>query len=52
MAKAFAGKAAVDNANNAVQVFGGAGYSSELPVEKLYRDSKIFEICKCSVGVL
>ncbi|KAI9635702.1 acyl-CoA dehydrogenase/oxidase [Dioszegia hungarica] len=50
MAKAFAGKAAVDNANNAVQVFGGAGYSSELPVEKLYRDSKIFEICEYSVG--
>lgn len=46
MAKAYAGKAAVENANMAVQVYGGAGYSSEMPVEKLYRDSKIFEICE------
>lgn len=44
MAKALAGKAAVDNANLAVQVFGGAGYNTELPVEKLYRDAKIFEL--------
>lgn len=48
MAKAYAGKAAVENANMAVQVFGGTGYSSEMPVEKLYRDSKIFEICESS----
>ena len=29
---------------DAVQVFGGAGYNSEYPVEKLMRDSKIFQI--------
>lgn len=46
MAKAYAGKAAVENANLAVQVFGGAGFNTEMPVEKLYRDSKIFEICE------
>ena len=31
-------------ASDAVQVFGGYGYSSEYPVEKLLRDSKIFQI--------
>ncbi len=29
---------------DAIQVFGGAGYSSEYPVEKLFRDCKIFQI--------
>ena len=29
---------------DAVQVFGGYGYSSEYPVEKLMRDAKIFQI--------
>ena len=29
---------------NAVQVFGGNGYSREYPVEKLMRDAKIFQI--------
>ncbi|KDN52358.1 acyl-CoA dehydrogenase NM domain-like protein [Tilletiaria anomala UBC 951] len=42
MAKAMASEAAVSNANDAVQVFGGAGFNTEYPVEKLYRDSKIF----------
>lgn len=31
-------------ASDAVQVFGGNGYNSEYPVEKLMRDSKIFQI--------
>jgi alkylation response protein AidB-like acyl-CoA dehydrogenase len=30
--------------SNAIQVFGGYGYSREYPVEKLMRDSKIFQI--------
>jgi len=30
--------------SDAVQVFGGYGYNEEYPVEKLYRDSKIFQI--------
>jgi alkylation response protein AidB-like acyl-CoA dehydrogenase len=30
--------------SNAVQVFGGYGYSKEYPVEKLMRDAKIFQI--------
>ncbi|KZO97848.1 acyl-CoA dehydrogenase NM domain-like protein [Calocera viscosa TUFC12733] len=44
MAKALASRAAVENANLAVQVFGGAGFNTEYPVEKLFRDSKIFEL--------
>ena len=29
---------------NAVQVFGGAGFNTEYPVEKLMRDAKIYQI--------
>ena len=43
-AKAFAADMAVKVASDAVQVYGGNGYSREQPVEKLYRDSKIFQI--------
>ncbi len=44
MAKAFAADAAHRIASDAVQIFGGYGYSQEYPVEKLLRDSKIFQI--------
>ena len=43
-AKAFAADKAVEIATDAVQVHGGFGYSKEYPVEKLYRDAKIFQI--------
>lgn len=43
-AKAFAADAAMQNATDAVQVFGGNGYSKEYPVEKLMRDAKIYQI--------
>ena len=43
-AKAFAADAAMESATNAVQVFGGYGYSREYPVEKLMRDAKIYQI--------
>jgi acyl-CoA dehydrogenase len=43
-AKAFAADAAMRIATNAVQVFGGYGYMSEYPVEKLMRDAKIYQI--------
>ena len=43
-AKAFAADVAVKSAVDAVQVFGGYGYSEEYPVEKLMRDSKIYQI--------
>lgn len=40
IAKAVASAAAVENANCAVQIFGGIGFNTEGPVEKLYRDAK------------
>ena len=43
-AKAFAADTAMETALNAVQVFGGYGFSREYPVEKLMRDAKIFQI--------
>lgn len=43
-AKAFAADTAMKVATDAVQVFGGYGYSKEYPVEKLMRDAKIFQI--------
>ncbi len=42
--KAYAADAAMKIATDAVQVFGGYGYMSEYPVEKLMRDAKIFQI--------
>lgn len=44
MAKAFAADMAMEVATNAVQVYGGYGYSKEYPVEKLMRDAKIYQI--------
>ncbi|KAG8959593.1 hypothetical protein FRC00_001423, partial [Tulasnella sp. 408] len=44
MAKTLASRTAVENADKAVQIFGGAGFNTEYPVEKLYRDAKIFEL--------
>jgi len=44
IAKAFAADAAHRIASDAVQIFGGYGFNTEYPVEKLLRDSKIFQI--------
>ncbi|MBX9685912.1 MAG: acyl-CoA dehydrogenase family protein [Candidatus Obscuribacterales bacterium] len=44
IAKAFAADVAMKVATDAVQIFGGYGYSREYPVEKLMRDAKIFQI--------
>lgn len=44
MAKCLGGDIAVKVSQDAVQILGGYGYSSEYPVEKLYRDSKICQI--------
>src|SRR3989441_12092658 len=43
-AKAFGADTAMETALNAVQVFGGYGFSREYPVEKLMRDAKVFQI--------
>ncbi|XP_075230410.1 medium-chain acyl-CoA dehydrogenase [Lycorma delicatula] len=44
IAKALAADVANKNATDAVQIFGGNGFNSEYPVEKLMRDAKIYQI--------
>jgi alkylation response protein AidB-like acyl-CoA dehydrogenase len=44
MAKVFASEAAMKAATKAVQVHGGAGYITEFPVERIFRDAKLTEI--------
>ncbi len=43
-AKAMAADTATWAASEAIQVHGGMGYSTELPLEKLYRDAKVMQI--------
>lgn len=45
MAKYYASEVAVRAANDAVQIFGGYGYTKDFPVEKFYRDAKL-----CTIG--
>ena len=45
MAKYYASEVAVRCANEAVQIFGGYGYTKDFPVEKFYRDAKL-----CTIG--
>ena len=45
MAKYYASEVCVKIANEAVQIFGGYGYTKDFPVEKYYRDSKL-----CTIG--
>jgi len=45
MAKYFASEVAVRTSTEAVQIFGGYGYTKDFPVEKFYRDSKL-----CTIG--
>lgn len=45
MAKYYASEVAVRVADDAVQIFGGYGYTKDFPVEKYYRDSKL-----CTIG--
>lgn len=45
MAKYYASEICVEIATDAVQVFGGYGYTKDFPVEKFYRDSKL-----CTIG--
>lgn len=44
MAKLFASKTAVETAIEAVQVFGGYGFTEDYPVERYFRDAKVTEI--------
>ena len=45
MAKYYASEISVEVSTDAVQIFGGYGYTKEFPVEKFYRDSKL-----CTIG--
>jgi alkylation response protein AidB-like acyl-CoA dehydrogenase len=45
MAKYYSSEVAVRTATDAVQIFGGYGYTKDFPVEKYYRDSKL-----CTIG--
>ena len=45
MAKYYASEVAVKVSTEAVQIFGGYGYTKDFPVEKFYRDSKL-----CTIG--
>ena len=45
MAKYYASEVAVKVATEAVQIFGGNGYTKDFPVEKFYRDAKL-----CTIG--
>lgn len=45
MAKYYASEVAVRTATEAVQIFGGYGYTKDFPVEKFYRDAKL-----CTIG--
>ena len=44
IAKLVASDAAMDNARDATQIFGGYGFMNEFPVGRFYRDAKILEI--------
>ncbi len=44
MSKLKAGRTAVWVAERAVQIFGGYGYVRDFPVQRLYRDAKIYDI--------
>jgi acyl-CoA dehydrogenase len=43
-AKAYGADAAMRCSTDAVQIFGGYGYTKEYPVEKLMRDAKLLQI--------
>ncbi len=43
-AKTFAADSAMWATTEAIQIFGGMGYSTDYPVEKLFRDAKVFQI--------
>ncbi|MFY0600398.1 MAG: acyl-CoA dehydrogenase family protein [Cyclobacteriaceae bacterium] len=45
MAKLYSSEICVELANEAVQIFGGYGYTKDYPAEKFYRDSKL-----CTIG--
>ena len=45
MAKLYASELCVKAGNEAIQIHGGYGYTTDYPVEKFYRDAKL-----CTIG--
>ncbi|HWU37234.1 MAG TPA: acyl-CoA dehydrogenase family protein, partial [Candidatus Acidoferrum sp.] len=52
IAKYFAGEAAVRAAGMAMEIHGGMGYSLEMPVEKYYRDSKLYQVGEGTANIM
>lgn len=52
IAKYFAGEAAVRAAGWTMEIHGGMGYSIDLPVEKYYRDSKLYQIGEGTANIM
>jgi len=44
MVKAFASESVIRHTSNAIQIFGGAGYTAEYPLERYYRDARVWSI--------
>lgn len=52
IAKYFAGEAVVKAAGMAMEVHGGMGYSLEMPVEKYYRDAKLYQVGEGTANIM
>lgn len=52
MAKLFASEVATRTAHRALQIHGGYGYTKEFPVERYYRDARLFEIFQGTSEIL
>lgn len=52
MAKAYANEMVVEVTNQAMQVFGGYGYSHEFPMERMYRDAKAWGVAGGTIQML
>jgi len=44
MAKFYAADASIRAANNAIELFGGYGYLRDYPIERIFRDAKMYQI--------
>ena len=52
IAKYFAGETAVKCAGQAMEIHGGMGYSLEMPVERYYRDAKLYQVGEGTANIM
>jgi glutaryl-CoA dehydrogenase (non-decarboxylating) len=52
IAKYFAGETAAKCAGQAMEIHGGMGYSLEMPVEKYYRDAKLYQVGEGTTNIM